>query len=231
MKNHKHKKKQAFTLVEVLISISIIGILAAIVTFSYQSFVTNARQTQINNAVDAYQKSLKAYALEYGSYPKESFCVPSGATKCCASHNFDPTTVWCASSAQAVGDHNWQTGADAKVSKYVNSNAPSFPAVASFPDCTSGIMTNGPCKPTSSIPAASIAYVSNVTGTPNSNYTSTETSLKGKGFLIYYIDKKYTCGSADVMTLTVGQDLVFNSSAKYTREASTYRECIVGLRN
>ncbi len=229
MIKHKHFLPKGFTIVEMLVILSIIGILATILILGYAGYREKVYQTQIITTVDAYSKSLKAYALEYRSYPKESFCVPSGA-KCCASHNFDPTSVWCASSAQAVGDHNWQTGADAKVSKYVTNDAPSFPVVASFPDCTSGIMI-GPCKPTSSIPAASIAYMSNVTGTPNSNYTSTEPSVKGKGFLIYYIDKKYTCGSKNVMTLTPGQDLVFNSSATYTREASTYRECIVGLRN
>lgn len=208
--------------------LAVISILATIIYGGYTAYQTNAYKTQIANAVDSYSKSLKAYSLENRSYPKVSTCLPAGA-KCCTSWDQSLPEVYCIKNPEAGGDHNWSTDTtDAKISKYIHSNAPAFPTVNTFTDCVDGFMDNlGPCKKSSSIPLVGLAYISNV---PGGKYTSNDPSLTNKGFLIYYIANNMPCGSKNVMTLS-GSNLVFNSSATYTRQTSTYRECIIGLRS
>lgn len=232
MKKHKHLLKQqkqgAFTLVEVLITISVIGILAGIVVIGYQSFVTNAQQASISATVDAYTKTLNAYSLEKKSYPKLSTCIPKDS-ECCVSNVEELPDVYCGTRAEAGGTHNIATDStlDDALKKYTVNGGPTLPNFASFPNCVSGLTTGNPCKATPSIPTVGMAYISNVAG---SKYTSTEPSVENRGFLIYYVEPKYKCGSNNIMTVT-GSNLVFNSSATYTRQTSVYRECIVGLRH
>lgn len=228
MISHKHFLQKGFTLVEMLIILCVIGIIAGIVTIGYASYKENVLKTQIVASADAYTKSIKTYSLEYNSFPKVSTCLPAGA-KCCASNDTDLPAVYCATNTEAAGSHNWATdNTDVKLTKYINNQAPTFPVVGTFPDCVTGFMDVGaPCKPTSSLKTVGPAYLSNQAG---GKYVSDEPSLKNKGFLIYYISPKYPCGSSDVMTLSAGK-LVFNSSATYTRNTSTYRECIIGIRS
>ncbi len=228
MINHKYFLQRGFTLVEMLIIICVIGIIATIATIGYSGYKQNVVKAQITTSADAYAKSIKAYALEFNSFPRYSTCLPTGS-KCCASNSDELPAVYCATNTEAAGDHNWATdNTDAKITKYINNQAPSFPVVSTFPNCVAGFMDVGsPCKPTSSITNVGPAYVSNQ---PGSKYTSDAPSLAGKGFLIYYIGPTYPCGSADVMTLS-GSKLVFNSSATYTRSTANYRECIIGIRN
>lgn len=229
MIKHKHFLEKGFTLVELIIVIVVLSILASILIINYDGYLDRADQTQISTTADAYTKSIKAYALEFGAFPQVSTCLPANA-KCCTSNAVDIPAVYCAKNSELGGIHNWATdNTDVKLTKYVNSNTPKFPVVQGFTDCVSGFMDNvGPCKPTSSIPVVGPAYISNVTG---SKYTSNEPTTKGKGFLVYYVSPTLDCGSKDVMTLVAGPTLVFNSSAKYTRQTSAYRECIIGIVN
>lgn len=228
MIKHKLFTQKAFTLVEVIIVMCVLGILAGIAITGYAGYRENIDKTQIANAADAYSKSIKSYALEYEAFPKDSTCLPQGA-KCCTSWDQSLPEVYCITNPEAGGDHNWSTTTtDAKISKYINNSAPKFPTVRTFTDCVSGFMDNlGPCKSSSTVPVVGPAYISNVA---DGKYTSTDPSLTGKGFLIYYIATNMPCGSKDVMTLS-GSNLVFNSSATYTRQTSTYRECIIGIRS
>lgn len=216
---------RGFTLVELMVTISVIVILAAVVVIGYDAYIDRIDQTNISTTIDAYQKSLKAYALEKNSYPQVSTCLPKGA-KCCTSAGDSLPDVFCATNAEVGGAHNWATDStDTDITKYINGTTPAFPTVSSFTNCTSGFMSNGPCKPAGSITYVGPAFISN-TGT--SKYWSTDPTAKG--FLVYYIDPKFTCGSKDVMTVSSSSNLIFNSSATYTRATSSYRECIVGIR-
>lgn len=228
MINHKRFPQKGFTLVEMLVILCVIGIIASIATVGYSSYKQNVIKTQISTSADAYTKSVKTYALEYNSFPRYSTCLPTGA-KCCASNDTDLPSVYCATNTEAAGSHNWATdNLDAKLTKYINNQAPSFPVVSTFPNCVAGFMDVGsPCKATSTITNVGPAYISNQ---PGSKYTSDAPSVSGKGFLIYYVGPTYTCGSSDIMTLS-GNKLVFNSSATYTRSTANYRECIIGIRN
>lgn len=227
MINHKRFMQNGFTIVEIMISIFVIGVLATIVTTGYAGYKENTIKAQIATTSDAYVKSLKTYTLEYNSFPKVSTCLPTGA-KCCSSIATSVTAVSCGTNTEIAGTNIWATDTtDAKITKYINNQAPTFPVVATFTDCINGLMSNGPCKSTSTLTNVGPAYIANQTG---SKYTSDEASVANKGFLVYYVGPTYTCESTDVMTLSSGK-LVFNSSATYTRSTTNYRECIVGIKS
>ena len=229
MIKHRLFRNNGFTVVEMLIMLAVISILATIIYGGYTAYQTNASKTQIYTTIDSYKKSLKSYSLEYRSYPKLSTCLPHNST-CCTSYVGDISTIYCGTNADSGGTHNIDTTGTTgtNVSKYIHSQTPRLPVFPSFTDCVPGLMSTGPCKASATVPNVGIAYISNQ---PNGKYTSTETSLTGKGFLIYYVSTSFTCNSNNVMTLS-GANLVFNDSATYTRQVgSSFRECIIGLRS
>lgn len=84
--------KKGFTLIELLVVISIIGILAAMVTASFTSSQRQARDVSRKSDLSQYRTSLEAYANQYsGLYPvfssridpSTNLCVPLGlGTNC-----------------------------------------------------------------------------------------------------------------------------------------------------
>lgn len=229
MIKHKLFINNGFTLVEMLVMLAVISILATIIYGGYTAYQTNASKTQIYSTIDSYKKSLKSYSLEYRSYPKLSTCLPHNST-CCTSYVGSIGTINCGTNTELTATHNIDTTGTTgtNVSKYIHSQTPRLPVFASFTNCVPGLMSTGPCKASAAVPNVGIAYISNQ---PGGKYTSTESSMAGKGFLIYYVSTTFTCNSSSIMTLS-GTDLVFNDSATYTRQVgSSYRECIVGLRS
>ncbi len=228
MINHKHLYSRGFTLIEIVIALLVLGVLISIITIGYKGYRENVYKTQIINTVDTYKKAIRAYSLEHKTYPKLSTCLPHNST-CCTSNYDDPAYVYCGTNTEAGAVHNvditGKTGTD--VSKYIPNQTPQFPPFTQFADCMTGLTSNGPCKPSAAVQNVGVFYISNVHG---SKYTSTDPSLKDKGFLVYYVSNNYTCNSENIMKLS-GSNLVFDDDATYTRQTSTYRECIVGLDN
>ena len=69
-------KIQGFTLIELLIVISIIGILAAMVTISFMNTQRQARDTQRKSDLSQYRNALEAFASKNnGLFPGESALV------------------------------------------------------------------------------------------------------------------------------------------------------------
>ena len=69
MYNVMSKKQKAFTIVELLVIIAIIGILAAITIVSYRNITNKAIAAGIKSDLDSNSKLLRMYNVEHGAYP------------------------------------------------------------------------------------------------------------------------------------------------------------------
>ncbi|MDR2411484.1 MAG: prepilin-type N-terminal cleavage/methylation domain-containing protein [Candidatus Peribacteria bacterium] len=61
--------KKAFSLVELIVSITILVILSSISFISYNSYLTKARDTQRKSDISYVSSALKSYKQQKGSYP------------------------------------------------------------------------------------------------------------------------------------------------------------------
>jgi prepilin-type N-terminal cleavage/methylation domain-containing protein len=95
------QRLRAFTLVELLISIAIIGILSSVVLANLQSSRSKARDAQRLAAIKQIQTALEVYKVKNGSYPQTSSDVSIRNNSC---GNFTCGTTGC---GYAVGD--WAT--------------------------------------------------------------------------------------------------------------------------
>lgn len=103
-KNSKFKIASGFTLIELLVVISIIGILAAMITVSFVSSQRQARDVNRKSDLAQYRTALENYANQNGDlypvYPGgididplayTTFCSLLGLTKCPSDPEFGPT--------------------------------------------------------------------------------------------------------------------------------------------
>ena len=68
---HLHRSQQrAFTLVELLLVLVILGVLAAIVVPKFAGRTEQARQTAATSQIATFSTALDAYEVDTGSYPK-----------------------------------------------------------------------------------------------------------------------------------------------------------------
>lgn len=77
------KTTKAFTLIEMLVVISLIGILAALSLLSYTSVQKQARNTVRKSDLKQYQNALESFAnLSSGLFPSRSSTVTASTTLC-----------------------------------------------------------------------------------------------------------------------------------------------------
>ena len=69
MKNQK--KKSAFTLVELMVVIAIIGILATVVVLNFAGTTYKARKVRVKADLAEIFKALKLYKMDMGKYPEK----------------------------------------------------------------------------------------------------------------------------------------------------------------
>jgi len=69
------RKYRAFTLIEMLVVIVIIGILATLIIFALRSAVTRARDAKAKAAVKQIQTVLEMYQTDYGNFDGLSNCL------------------------------------------------------------------------------------------------------------------------------------------------------------
>ena len=98
-----YAKQPAFTIVELLIVIIVIGILATISIIAYNGITQKAKNTAIINAASQSLKMIEAYVAQYGTYPY----VSSGTGWLCATT--DVTCTWDSSGAVVPANPTFDT--------------------------------------------------------------------------------------------------------------------------
>ena len=63
------QKQTGFTIIELLVVIVVIAILAAITIVAYSGIQAQARNTQFLSAMDTYEKVIRMYYVDNGTYP------------------------------------------------------------------------------------------------------------------------------------------------------------------
>jgi prepilin-type N-terminal cleavage/methylation domain-containing protein len=103
-----YANKPAFTIVELLIVIVVIGILATISIVAYTGIQQNARNAQVISGVNAYYKAFLQYAATHSAYPSGLGCL--GA-------NYPSDQCWVGES----GNRSVNSSIDAALAEYIGS--------------------------------------------------------------------------------------------------------------
>ena len=73
------KKKNSFTLIELVVVMAIIGILSVVGVYSYNSIMKNARDAKRKNDLKEIQVALENYKVAHGTYPRNDPAESGGA--------------------------------------------------------------------------------------------------------------------------------------------------------
>jgi len=73
-KPQKHRQAQGFTLVEVMVTVAIVGILAAVAIPSYKGYVTRGKVPEATSNLAVKQVRLEQYFLDFRTYAGAPDC-------------------------------------------------------------------------------------------------------------------------------------------------------------
>ncbi len=217
---HKRFTTSGFTLVELLIVISVIAVLVGLAVTGYAAYIKNARQSQIAATVSAYQQALEGATFEDDAQPELAACLgkdPAGP--CCLPY---------ASSTNWVCGNNFNSGypqtaaSHAKIKKYVPSDAPSLPDLK---------LSLSPCPASISLSQASPCD----TKQDITYYQSTPTPDGPIPTLTYYLPSDYDCVSPLTLQFNSGTFMWSKQDGtKFSRRVTSgpqpYTECVVALK-
>ena len=65
-----HKNKKGFTLLEIMIVVSIVGILVTMALPNMQRYVIRARETSLRNSLFVFRDVIDQYYADHGRYPE-----------------------------------------------------------------------------------------------------------------------------------------------------------------
>ena len=105
-KNISRLNNLGFTLVELLVTIVVIGILASIAIVAYNGLQVRAQNTAVLHAVKEYQKALELYAVENQSYPG-FFINSNGDYPCLGSlEDYPADDIFAAGQCMKLGSYS-----------------------------------------------------------------------------------------------------------------------------
>jgi prepilin-type N-terminal cleavage/methylation domain-containing protein len=92
----KHRHRAAFTIVELLIVIVVIGVLAAITVVAYNGIQQRARASQATSALSQAKKKLELYKVDNGSYPVSGSLASAGVADADVDYQYTSSgTTYC----------------------------------------------------------------------------------------------------------------------------------------
>lgn len=213
----KKVQHNGFTIVELLVSIVIIGILATIVYLSYDGYERRAQTSKIASVANTYQDAINAVARENDQTPSQAdpttaSCLSSDTSTCCVFTPSGSNQIFCGTNANLTSNGYQSSEAYTEVNKHLPNTQPRLPANVnnSLTACGGSGFSASPCK------------------TNEIGYISTPTGDSPKGALVYYLSSLYECGSNDVLVYNSGT--YSYSPQKYSRQTSAFTECIIGIR-
>jgi prepilin-type N-terminal cleavage/methylation domain-containing protein len=98
--NYKHNNYKAFTIIELLVAVVIIGVLALITIVSYSGIVNRVQTVSLDMELANNAKKLKIYASTTGSYP-----LTLDANRCAQTPVADTATCVTSSSGNTVSKY------------------------------------------------------------------------------------------------------------------------------
>lgn len=75
MRNSKIKKRNGFTLVEIMIVLLIIGIISSVLIPNYSSIQGKSKESAVKSVCRTLQVALESYNLTTGTYPSNSLSI------------------------------------------------------------------------------------------------------------------------------------------------------------
>lgn len=228
--------RSGFTIVELLVVVSIIGVISALVVVSYSVYRKNAENAQAATDISAYQSAVSTTVNENGfvatGFAVLNACISStsDASVCCflSDVNGSGTITYTCSNNTTIGNFSGYTVAytastvSSWVRTYLKNLPPSLPANSKVAACATPGATYVTTLACSTREVGLVVYI------------MSDGSIKS--FLHYYLPSTIDCQSSNVATVSTSSGGMLGISydgAKYTARITTgatpFTFCVVGI--